>query len=158
LRNFSLFFGFLCRFVIHDTNLGLEMSSVIPDEAIASTGRRRKTSTEDEILASAEAILLENQFPLSRLPPHDDMGAWKQVKDDLKLSTLQIRALKKYMVSQDCHPMKKPKLEEIGFSACLDSTCVTKEVNLLQLNRLGIGLTLMILTDSQCPLRQSPLW
>jgi hypothetical protein len=72
---------------------------------------------EDDILASAMAILKAHNFPLSLLPVPSDNDAWQQVKADLNLTISQVYALKKRVISPSLLPQKlKPESVDEDFS------------------------------------------
>jgi hypothetical protein len=58
-------------------------------------------TTETEILASAQAILEANSFPLSLLSSQTDSHTWQHDNDDMKVTLSQIMTLKKHVESQN---------------------------------------------------------
>jgi TPR repeat protein len=71
-----------------------------------SSGQQIGASTAASVLASAEAILAQNDHPIELLPELGDDAGWSEIKVSYALSLPQILALKKMIKTQQASPGK----------------------------------------------------
>jgi hypothetical protein len=77
--------------------------------AFSNSSSSSAVATEDDILASAMAVLNINGHPVSLLPELSDTEGWTEIRTDYKMTLVQVRALKKYIQSQQQPSPAKPK-------------------------------------------------
>jgi TPR repeat protein len=107
--------------------------------AFSNSSSSSAVATEDDILASAMAVLNINGHPVSLLPELSDTEGWTEIKTDYKMTLVQVRALKKYIQSQQQPSPAKAKpngveddfsfLPASGLNDCLQ---LTPDVSVLE--------------------------
>jgi hypothetical protein len=143
-QNFGLSF---CIFFVLLLILVVLLISMSAFSNNSSSGAK---ATEDDILASAMAVLDINGHPVSLLPKLSDTEGWTEIKTDYKMTLVQIRALKKHVEqSSPAKPQTNSAEEDFSFSPASglkDCLQLTPDVSVLE-SLVGPGNCLLNLLE-----------